>query len=82
MKIGKVRLGPNRVHTGKCGAHVDVRTVHKVEGVFVIDGGNPDRLSINDGGADGNQDNAGEPEVAQSLAWPVSRLDTLLRLLP
>jgi hypothetical protein len=60
--------------SGECGGHIDVRTVHQVERILVIDGRNSGRLSINDDGAEGNERDANEREGSEPFGGPTWRL--------
>src|SRR5258708_4535829 len=80
MKVREVRLSPYGGQTGERHTHTDIRTVYQVEGVFVVDGRNPDRLPIYDDGAEGNEGDADEPEVAKLLTWPARCLSALFRV--
>src|ERR1700681_3627289 len=70
VKVREVRLSPYSGQTGERHTHTDIRTVYQVEGVFVVDGRNPDRPPIYDDGAEGNEGDADEPEVAKLLTRP------------
>ncbi len=77
VKVCEVWLGPDGAQTRECSGYIDVRTMHQVEGILVVDGRNAERLSIDDDGAEDNQRDADEWEDSKLLGRPVWCLDAL-----
>ena len=66
MTVREVRLSPYGGQTGERSTHADARTVYQVKGVFVVDGRNSDRLSIDDDGAECNE---GDADGGAFVSW-------------
>src|ERR1017187_1152069 len=78
VKVREVRLSPDRAQTRECSRYIDVRTVHQIERILVVDGRNSKRLSVDDDGAQGNERDSDEREDSKSLADPAWRLGAFI----